>query len=448
MTDQPVNPEPNENPDATADLWGRVGEQPAAGAETTAAAPEAFVAPSVGHDNSDDTTHEHRDDGPTWPRPAAPVVDDALPRSAPRGNWGQRLSLLLVAALVGALAGHFASGGHNTYSISSSNSAPTAALLTGNVSIPSLVTRVAPSVVSIDVKSPVQEDQGTGMILTANGLILTNNHVIADSLNGGTITVTRYGTTKAIPAILVGTDPTDDIALIRAQGVNGLPTVTLGNSHKLVTGDAVVAIGNALGLSSSTPTVTAGIVSALGRQVTASSGTNSETLYNMIQTDAAINPGNSGGPLLDAEGHVIGMNTAVAGTLPDGTNAQNIGFAIPVAKIKTMIPVLLKGGSNVQKGRGYLGVEVSTVTPKNAQANNLSVTTGALVAEVLPGSAAATAGLQQGDVITSIDGHTISTALQVTKIVGAKKPGDTITMSVNRFGQKLTLTATLGETPF
>ncbi len=448
MTDQPVNPEPHDNPSPAADLWGRVADKPSTSGESTAAtAPEAFVAPSS-HDDGDFASSTHRDDGPTWPRPSAPLAHDVTTRPIPRSNWGQRLSLLLVAALVGALAGHFASRGNNSYSISSSNGAPTAALLTGNVSIPSLVTKVAPSIVSIDVKSPVQEDQGTGMILTSNGLILTNNHVIADSLNGGTITVTRYGTTKAIPAILVGTDPTDDIALIRAQGVNGLPTVTLGNSHKLVTGDSVVAIGNALGLSSSTPTVTAGIVSALGREVTASNGTNSETLYNMIQTDAAINPGNSGGPLLDAEGRVIGMNTAVAGTLPDGTNAQNIGFAIPVAKIKTMIPVLLKGGSNVQKGRGYLGVEVSTVTPKNAQANNLSVTTGALVAEVLPGSAAATAGLQQGDVITSIDGHTISTALQVTKIVGSKKPGDTIAMSVNRFGQKLTLTATLGETPF
>ena len=138
--------------------------------------------------------------------------------------------------------------------------------------------------------------------------------------------------------------------------------MTFGNSSALVAGDAVVAIGNALGLAAGTPTVTQGIVSALGRTVTAGSTTSSETLNNMIQTDAAINPGNSGGPLLDAHGDVIGMNTAVAGTLPDGTSAQNIGFAIPVATIISLLPSLKNGASVVSHG-AFIGVEIMSMTP-------------------------------------------------------------------------------------
>ncbi len=127
----------------------------------------------------------------------------------------------------------------------------------------------------------------------------------------------------------MGTNPVDDVALIRINNASNLTPVTFGNSNKLEVGDSVVAIGNALGLAAGTPTVTSGIVSALGRTVTAGTDTATETLNNMIQTDAAINPGNSGGPLLDSSGNVIGMNTAVAGTLSDGENSQNIGFAIP-----------------------------------------------------------------------------------------------------------------------
>ncbi len=141
-----------------------------------------------------------------------------------------------------------------------------------------------------------------------------------------------------------------------------LPTVTFGNSKKAVVGDAVVAIGNALGLAAGTPTVTQGIMSALGRTLTAGGdGTPLETLNGMIQTDAAINPGNSGGPLIDTAGQVIGMNTAVAGASSDGTSAQNIGFAIPVSKIESLLPVLQKGGPDASVP-GFLGVSSVTMT--------------------------------------------------------------------------------------
>ncbi len=365
-----------------------------------------------------------------------------------RATW-QVAVVIVVAALVGGFAGRIFSHnstGKNTYEIKSSNSSPTGQILSSGLTIPHLVGSVTPSVVSIDVRNDVSEDQGTGMILSSNGLIVTNNHVIAAALNGGTITITRSGSTTAIPATLVGTDPSEDVALIRAEGLKDLPTVTLGNSDKLVTGDSVVAIGNALGLAAGTPTVTAGIVSALGRTVSASDGNSSETLHNMIQTDAAINPGNSGGPLLDAEGQVVGMNTAVAGTLPDGTSAQNIGFAIPVSEIRTLLPSLLKGGT-VSSSGAYLGVEISTLTPALAHSYGFTTTSGALVLAVVPNSAADSAGLKQGDIIVSIGSTKITTATQVTQTIRTHKAGDRVKIKIIRSNAAMTIWATLGNAP-
>ena len=381
--------------------------------------------------------------------PAGPV--DAVPLGSqgrpPRGTWSTRVSLLLVAALVGGLAGHYAapsSSGTNGVTINQVNSAPTGAVLPSGMTIPTLVKRVVPSVVSIDVKSAGSEDQGTGMIISSNGLVVTNNHVIAAAVGGGTITVTRTGSTKALPATLIGTNSVDDVALIQIDGAHGLPAVTFGNSNALVAGDAVVAIGNALGLAAGTPTVTQGIVSALGRTVTAGSTTSSETLNNMIQTDAAINPGNSGGPLLDAHGDVIGMNTAVAGTLPDGTSAQNIGFAIPVATITTLLPSLKNGASVVSHG-AFIGVEIMSMTPSLQAQFGFSISTGALVQGVVPGSGAAKAGVKQGDIIVRINNTTINSAQDVTGVVSSLHPGNTITMEVVRSNRHITLKVTLGR---
>ena len=183
--------------------------------------------------------------------------------------------------------------------IHESSAVPGAAVLNGNVTIPQLVHQVIPAVVSIDVKSNGDEDQGTGMIITSDGDVVTNNHVIElywQNGNQGTITVTEYGQIKALPTTLVGYDQTKDIALLKINNASNLPTVTFGDSSKAVVGDAVVAIGNALGLAAGTPTVTQGIVSALGRSVTAGGeGTQTESLTNLIQTDAAINPGTQAG---------------------------------------------------------------------------------------------------------------------------------------------------------
>jgi S1-C subfamily serine protease len=166
----------------------------------------------------------------------------------------------------------------------------------------------------------------------------------------------------------------------------------------------------------------------------------------MIQTDAAINPGNSGGPLLNSAGQVIGMNTAVAGTLPDGTSAQNIGFAIPVAEIKSLLPGLAKGGS-IPKHSAYLGVEVQTVTAQVAQVYSLSVTYGALVVSTVPGESADNAGIQAGDVIIKINNTVIRTATDVTHFMHTHHAGDQVTITVVRGTKQLKLNATLGISP-
>ena len=265
--------------------------------------------------------------------------------------------------------------------------------------------------VSIDAKSPepasemtfgsgspgTQEDEGTGMIITSDGEVVTNNHVISGATS---ITVTLYGSLKPLPATLIDTDPANDVALLQIEGRSNLPTVSYGDSDDIQVGDAVVAIGNALGLSAGTPTVTQGIISAKGRTVQASddSGTSTETLINMIQTDAAINPGNSGGPLVDSSGKVIGMNTAVASSADGTAQAQDIGFAIPANKIAQLLPGLRSRsiGDDSRSGSGYLGVEIETLTSQVRSAYNFTPTRGAVVLQVVSGSPAVSAGHRAG----------------------------------------------------
>ena len=378
-----------------------------------------------------------------------PLSSQPTVRPAKRSLWSTRVSLLLVAALVGGLAGHYASttnSGPGGVTIDAVTNKPGAAYLPGGMSIPKLIDKALPSIVSIDVKGQGQEDQGTGMVITKDGLVITNNHVIAAATNGGTITVTRSGSTKALPATLIGTNPIDDVALIRINNVSGLTPVTFGNSNDLVVGDAVVAIGNALGLAAGTPTVTSGIVSALGRTVTAGSSSSSETLNNMIQTDAAINPGNSGGPLLDSSGDVIGMNTAVAGSLPDGTSAQNIGFAIPDATIEALLKQLKAGESVVNHG-AFIGVEITSMTPSLQREYGFTVSAGAVVMSVISGTGAAAAGVKQGDIIVGINKSSIGSAQDVGSVISALRPGDVIALHVVRGKQHLTISVTLGSQP-
>ena len=382
--------------------------------------------------------------------PSAPEPSSSFsPPSRSKRSWlSSGIAPLLVAALVGGLAGHYAGGGSSSgLAINQLNGSPSAVVLPNGKSIPSLIKSVLPAIVSIDVKANGSEDQGTGMIITKNGYVVTNNHVIAAAAGGsGTITVTASGSTKAMAATLIGTNPVDDVALIKISNVSNEPTVVFGNSNALQVGDAVVAIGNALGLAAGTPTVTTGIVSAMGRTVTAGSATSSETLNNMIQTDAAINPGNSGGPLLDSAGAVIGMDTAVAGTLPDGTSAQNIGFAIPVTTIQSQLAALKKGESVVTH-HAYLGVEIMDDNASIQQQYGLSVSTGALILSVVANSPAARFGLKQGDVITAINGTAVNQAADVQAILSLLHQGDSAKVRISRGRSTLTVKVTLGRAP-
>ena len=400
---------------------------------------------------------------PVWgPGPAAtPPVTDERPKER-TGAW-RWVAVAAVAAVIGAAVGGgvVAAAGHGgtTTDVKEISAGP--ALLNGTANIEAVIAKVLPAVVSIDATSPApasqsifgggttgqtQEDQGTGVIITSNGEVVTNNHVISGAT---TITVTLYGQTKAMPATLVDTDTANDIALLQITGASSLPTVTYGNSTNVQVGDGVVAIGNALGLSAGTPTVTQGIISAEGRTVQAgdSGSTSTETLTNMFQTDAAINPGNSGGPLVDSSGKVIGMNTAVASSTDGTSQAQNIGFAIPSNKILGELGDLRakKIGGQASSGNGFLGVSIETLTSQLRSAYNFVPTQGAVVTQVESGSPADVAGLQEGDVITSLDGKPVTSADQLASAIQADKPGQSVSLGLYRGQAQLTVTATLAS---
>jgi S1-C subfamily serine protease len=428
--------------------------------ETLAAASGAPTWPTEGPARASEAPESDGFTAPVWPTVAnrysgdraTPIASDA------RGSSRSWFSVALVAAIVGALIGAGVvwvakgSNGPTTFTIKQGGREPGAEILTAGQSIPSLVREVSPSVVSVNVTSAFAEDQGTGMILSKNGLVLTNNHVVAAAENGqGTITVTRTGTSTTLPVTLLGYSVHNDVALLQIHGVSNLPAVTFGNSTELVVGDAVVAIGNALGLAAGTPTVTQGIVSALGRTVTASNSVSNrtETLHNMIQTDAAINPGNSGGPLIDSNGQVIGMNTAVAGTTDDGTNAQNIGFAIPSGRIEQLLPALLRAKVTkvATKSGAYLGVFIESDSSTVAAEYGLTVTSGAYVSQTVAGYPAAVGGIEAGDVIVSIDHSAIASGANVETVMRTLRPGMTVPIGVVRGSKRLTLEVTVTAPP-
>lgn len=400
-------------------------------------------------------------------------IEETRPKR-PRIGAGFVAILLVAAAVVGGAAGAAVARAttpkpstpaatSSSATIHFSNVAPGPALANG-ISIPAIVKQVLPRVVSVDATGTLTsvsgnpfgigsalpgesfKSAGTGMIISSNGLVLTNNHVIAGATS---VAVTLDGQTKALPASIIGTDPSHDMALLKINNPpKNLKTVTFGNSSTLAPGDAVIAIGNALGLSAGSPTITSGIVSALGRQVTATiPNTNqTETLTNMIQTDAAINPGNSGGPLVDSSGDVVGMDTATAGTTSDGTQAQNIGFAIPSSAITSELSVLEKGGTSGAPG-AYMGIEVEDNSPALAQQYGFSVSTGAVVIVVEPGSPASRAGLQAGDIIVGMDGRSVASSASLSTIESALHQGQTVNLTVYEGPRKATIPITLGTKP-
>jgi S1-C subfamily serine protease len=283
----------------------------------------------------------------------------------------------------------------------------------------------------------VPQGAGTGFIIDPSGIIVTNAHVVEGAQKLKVQLPTPDG--REFAAELVGTSPTNDLAVLRISAQN-LPTVPLGNSSQLQIGEWVVAIGNALALEGG-PTVTAGVVSATGRdeqEPATTRGQAGPTLYDLIQTDAAINPGNSGGPLVNMRGEVVGINTLGA------TDAQGIGFAIAIDTAKPIVDQLVKTGKVAVP---YLGVQFGTVTPSVAAANGLTRNDGVYVQQVVSGTPAAQAGLQQGDIVYGIDNTVVTDTTTFQKALFAHKPGDKVTLKINRGGSEMTIQVTLGEKP-
>lgn len=269
---------------------------------------------------------------------------------------------------------------------------------------------------------------GSGVIVSPEGYLLTNNHVIegADDIEVA-LTDGRQARAK-----LVGTDPETDVAVLKIE-LDRLPTISLGNADTVQVGDVVLAIGNPFDVGQ---TVTSGIVSALGRNKL---GIN--TFENFIQTDAAINPGNSGGALVDAAGNLLGINTAIYSR---SGGSLGIGFAIPVSTARQVMEALIKDG---QVTRGFIGVEQRDLTPEIAQTLNLPVKQGVLITGVLQSGPASAGGLRPGDVVTSVGGHPVSSSSQLLNAVAALKPQATAVIGVQRGEQALQVDVTVGQRP-
>ncbi len=397
---------------------------------------------------------------PAWPGPSSTSTATAPPR---RGRRGFAAGVITASLLVGggaglggaaawqALSDDGATGGATPSASTSAQVADVTDQPAADGSVEAVAAKVLPSVVKLEVSGSGQAGSGSGIILSSDGQILTNEHVASVAGDNGAITVLFNDGTKA-QATVVGTDPLTDTALVQAEDVSGLTPVTIGKSANLDVGEPVVAIGSPFGLAA---TVTSGIVSALDRPVdVGSDGQGNSTTYPAIQTDAAINPGNSGGPLVDLSGNLVGINSSIRSTgSAAGAEAGSIGlgFAIPIDEVMPIVEQM-KNGETPTHAR--LGITVSNVgagagTPQGglvapgAPSAGAEVTDGAEVQEVTDGSAAGSAGLKSGDVITRIDDRQVTSADSLVATIRSYRPGDKVTVTYQRDGQEATTTLTL-----
>lgn len=378
---------------------------------------EASLAPA------DDSAETER------PTPSSPT---------PTPGWTKRSAALIAVALLSggtaAVATHAldSRGATTVFSASPTNSATRALALSGKtLDVAGVVSKVGPSVVSIRAEVgngfTTGEAAGTGVIISGDGEIMTNAHVVSGAR---TVKVTLAGESQARDAEVIGADDDSDLALLKIANVSGLPAATIGKSSDVQVGDDVVAIGNALALRGG-PTVTRGIVSALDRSL----DTDGATMTGLIQTDASISSGNSGGPLVDATGKVIGINSAVAAS-GGGRAAENIGFAIA---IDNALPVLDRlRNHTAAAASGYLGVR--SQDPDDGSR-------GATVVTVDAGSAAEKAGIAPGDLIIAVDGKSVDGAAALGAAIRSHTPGSPVRITLIRNGQTRTVTADLSTRP-
>jgi putative serine protease PepD len=393
-----------------------------------------------------DTTHRYDDHTPYAQRPAGyPSYgsghpgrqEQGRPRPARPSN-GVVAGILAAALVVGGASGLAGAagftvvddlvGGDSTTASSSagvsnatvSNRSDTAA---ADGSVEQVANSVLPSVVKINVRGAEGAGSGSGVILSSDGEILTNNHVVALAGQDGQISV-NFNDGTAKKATVIGTDPLTDLAVIKAEDVSGLQPATIAKAGSVDVGEQVVAVGSPFGLEA---TVTSGIVSALNRPVSVGESEGTDTTYPAIQTDAAINPGNSGGPLVNMAGEVIGVNssirTASSGSPFGGSEGGSIGlgFAISLEKVWPVVQQLRDGETPTH---ARLGVSVTDATSSNG------LLTGAGVREVNPGSAAEKAGLERGDVVTKVDDQPVSSSESLVATIRGYRPGDTVALTV------------------
>jgi serine protease Do len=373
----------------------------------------------------------------SWPAPAgsAPVYDLDPPRtsSSTARTGRRRLAIAAFAAIAiaggtvgGAIAGHEATStsrpaaSDRGFDTTSASSGP--ALKTD---VSDLISKTLPGVVSINVELNGGQGAGTGFVITSDGEIATNAHVVADATK---IDVAFSDGTSASAKVL-GVDRTDDLAVIKVDK-SGLTALPLGNSSELRIGEPVVAIGNALALTGG-PTATEGIVSALDRTIDTNDG---EHLTHLVQTDAAINPGNSGGPLLTLDGEVVGINSA------GSQDAQNIGFAIAIDTAKPIVEQLQKGKTVT---KAYLGVSTTVIDPTVAARSGVDIDHGLLIVDVAGESAASAGGLKPGDVIVSINGKATNDNTVLGDVIRETGAGNVVHLKVFRDGKTIDVDATL-----
>jgi putative serine protease PepD len=383
------------------------------------------------------------------PNFAPPVPGSDASQSRPRRRGGSLIAVAAVAAVIGGVVGagtvaiadhHNGSSVNTGLKITNATGAPTAQL---NGTISAAAAKIRPSVVTIDVVSGQSEGTGSGVILRADGYVLTNDHVV--SLDGtstsGKITVTLTDGRSATGRV-VGEDPSDDLAVVKVDGLSNLTPATFGKSSSLTVGQSVVAVGAPLGLSD---TVTSGIVSNTARPVRA--GNNNLAVFEAVQTDAAINPGNSGGPLVDLNGSVVGINAAIAtdssggGLQIPGQPVQQsgnigIGFAIPSDEASRIASELIATGKATH---AVIGVSVGGQNQNNPTAGT------PIVSKVDASGPAAKAGIQAGDTITLVDNQRVVTADALIAAIRSHAPGDTVTLTFTRAGTTKTASVTLGS---
>jgi len=373
---------------------------------------------------------------PTRPRREGGVVS--------RWVWPAVCALaLVVGGLAGAIGGAAYerltdpdSGGRVSGGLEEAGATSTAPLPVQNGSIAAVAEQILPSTVQILAQYQGTTDgaTGSGFVLDTQGHFVTNNHVVADAAeNDGPIEVVDQDGNR-YDATVVGRSPTYDLAVLFVEESPELPPAALGESQALNVGDPVVAFGSPLGLSS---TVTAGIVSALNRPVTTGDSSNQSSYINAVQTDAAINPGNSGGPLVNLQGQVVGVNSAIAttgGTVQGEAGNIGVGFAIPIEQVKITADQILRTG---EARYPVIGAKVVTGGTDAAK--------GAEISEVLPDTPAATAGLEEGDVVTELDGVRVNDGISLIVAIRSHRPGDEVDLLLTRGDDEMTVSVTLGS---